>query len=196
MMRWKKLLQTNDLIAYEKVCKGKKVRLEARFENSRWRIYKTYNFDNKENDSITHVQEYIAFSLDETQTLIDDLILEKDIELSDLPEVNTFSIDLKRIYKEEFVEKWKFRLDDSIIDNFIIVRYDETICLDIILHDKYNCVEKKLLEKIIENLGLKDISQKIQYDFFYFKKHSAKRRIYREKESDELVAHLEFKLDS
>jgi hypothetical protein len=195
-MRWKKLLQTNDLIAYEKICKDKKVRLEARFENGKWRIYKTYNFENKENDSISHVQEYIASSLDETQMLIEDLILEKDISLGDLPQINNISLDLKRIYKEEFVEKWKFKLDESDIDNFIVIRYDETICMDVILHDKYNCIEKTLLEKLIESLGLKDISQKIQYDFFYFKKRSAKRRIYRQKEADELIAHLEFKLDS
>lgn len=195
MMGWKKLLETNDLIAYEKVSKAKKIRLEARFENQRWRIYKTYNFDNLKENSISHVQEYIAYSIDETHFLLEDLRNEKEIELLDLPETKTFSLDLKRVYKEEYVEKWKFMIDDFNVDNFIIIRYDSTICMDIILHDKYNSLEKVLLEKLIDNLGLKDISAKIQYDFFYFKKHSAKRRVYRNKEADELIAQLEFKID-
>lgn len=195
MMGWKKLLETNDLIAYEKVSKSKTVRLEARFEKQRWRIYKTYNFENGDNESISHVQEYIAASVDETYALLDDLKSEKDITLSELPETKTFSLELKRIYKEEYVEKWKFKIDDFNVDNFVVIRYDETICMDIILHDKYNSIERYLLERLIDSLGLKDISSKIQYDFFYFKKHSAKRRVYKQKEADELIAHLEFKLD-
>jgi len=195
MMVWKKLLETNDLIAYEKSSKTKKVRLEARFENQRWRIYKTYNFDNDIGEAITHVQEYIASSTDEAHILLDDLRSEKDITLSELPEIQLCTIELKRVYKEEFVEKWKFKIDDFNTDNFLVVRYDNTVILDIILHDKYNSIEKALLEKLIDSLGLKDISSKIQYDFFYFKKHSAKRRVYKQKEEEELIAHMEFRLD-
>jgi len=194
-MAWKKLLDTNDLIAYEKSTKTATIRIEARFRKRRWRIYKTYNF--KDNGEwISHVKEYIATSLDEAKELLVDLKEEQDLTLKDVELCRILKIELSRCYKEEFVEKWMFSIDDFNEDNFVIVRFDSEVQMDIILHDRYNHLEKQLLEKFIKALGLKDISNKIRYDFFYFKKHSAKRRIYKKPADKELVAQLEFNIDS
>ncbi|MFT4304273.1 MAG: hypothetical protein ACMXYG_06930 [Candidatus Woesearchaeota archaeon] len=194
-MVWKKLLDTNEVIAYEKKARDKKIRLEARFRKNRWRIYKTYNFNSGDN-WITHVKEYIACSLDETRNLLLELKKEKDVTLSDFMKFNKVNLDLQRCYKEEFVEKWKLAINDSIEDNYVHVRFDEIIKLDIIIHSKYDAIEKVLLDKIIKSLGLRDMSNKIQYDFFYYTRHSAKRRIYEDHMDDELIAQMEFNIGS
>ena len=71
-MPWKKLLDTKDLIAYEKSTKAVKVRIEARFRKNRWRIYKTYNF-RQGDEWVSHVKEYIAASQEETNVLLGEL---------------------------------------------------------------------------------------------------------------------------
>jgi hypothetical protein len=191
-MVWKKLLDTKDLIAYEKFTDKAKIRLEARFKKDKWRVYKTYNFS--EDDNTNYVKEYIASSIYEAKQLISELKIEKEVSLRDIKKKTIINLDIKRCYKEEFVEKWKFKIDDFNDDNLIIVRFDSEVHMDIILHERYNYLEKDLLEKIINILGLKDVSNKIRYDFFYFKRHSAKRRIYQKPVNQDLVAQIELDL--
>jgi len=187
-MSWKKLLDTQEVIAYEKNLSHSTVRIEARYKQNRWRIYKTHSFEDLDK---THVKEYIASSLKEARDLLLELKKETDIVVIE----KSFSLDLKRCYKEEFVEKWNFKIDNYNADNFAIVRLDSEIKLDIVLHDKYNHLEKEVLDKLIDSLGLKDLSDRICYDFFYFKKHSAKRRVYQKPVDHELVAQMEFNYD-
>lgn len=189
-MGWKKLLEAADVIAYEKATDTGTVRIEARLKRDRWRIYKTQSRSDKDT---THVKEYIASSLEEAKEVVSDLRQEEEGFHDNLMPL---SIDLKRCYKEEYVEKWKFSLDNFSDDNFIIVRFDAEIKLDIILHDRYNVLERELLNKLIEVLGLRDMGDKICYDFFYFRKHSAKRRVYQQPDAEELIAQLEFSIDS
>lgn len=196
---WKKLLDTKDLIAYEKSLKNAKIRLEARLKNNRWRVYKTYNpvvrdIDAKE--SISQVKEYIAASRDEAQLLLNDLQHEDDsVSVKSNLGMKMLKLDMRRCYKEEFVEKWKFTIDDFSEDNFVVARFDAEIKLDVILHERYNPLEKQILEKLISSLGLKEISNRIKYDFYYFKRHSAKCRVYEKPGDKEMLARLEFSLD-
>jgi hypothetical protein len=193
-MVWKKLLETKDVIAYEKASNKFKVRIEARLNRDRWLVYKTYNFIDGQ-ERISHVKEYVANSTEEARELLTDLKNENDLTIKDISSSYPIKIELKRCYKEEYVEKWKFKIDEFSDDNFIVVHYDEQIKLDIILHDRYNLLEKQILGKIINSLGLKDISSTIHYDFYYFRKHSAKRRIYQDKADKEVIAKMEFSYD-
>jgi len=189
-MAWKKLLESEDLIAYEKSSKATKVRIEARLKDRRWRVYKTHNFlDHGEWTS--HVKEYIAASIAEAKDLLSELKNEKDVSMHDVGFLTLPKLEMKRCFKEDFVEKWKFCIDDFNFDNFVVVRYEDEVRMDIVLHDRYNAFERQILERIISSLGLKEMSNKIRYDFFYFKKHSAKRRIYPKADDDELVAKFE-----
>ena len=190
-MGWKKLLEASDVIAYEKATDAGTVRIEARLKRDRWRIYKTQSRTDKDT---TQVKEYIASSLEEAKELVSDLRQEEEFGFHD--NLMPLSIDMKRCYKEEYVEKWKFSIDNFSEDNFVIVRFDAEIKLDIVLHDRYNILERELLNKLIEVLGLRDMSDKICYDFFYFRKHSAKRRVYQQPDEEELIAQLEFSIDS
>lgn len=194
-MHWKKLLDTKDLIAYEKSTKAVKVRIEARFRNNRWRIYKTYNF-RQGDEWISHVKEYIAASQEEANVLLGELREERELTLDDVNCTTPLKVELSRCYKEDFIEKWNFKVDDFNEDNFVIVRFDSQVKMDIVLHERYNLLERELLDKFIHSLGLKDISNKIQYDFFYFKRHSAKRRVYKKPIDQDLIAQFEFKVDS
>jgi len=193
-MAWKKLLDSKDLIAYEKSSSQMKVHLEARFKNNRWIVYKTYNFLHG-TEWINHVKEYTAASTSEAKQLLITLQKEDDIQFQDLTKFGPIAMQLKRCYKEDFVEKWKFSIDQFSDDNFVIVRYDSEIKLDIVLHDVYDHNEKEILDKVIESLGLREISDTIQYEFFYFKKHSAKRRVYRKKQDQTILAQMEYTLN-
>ncbi|MFT4297599.1 MAG: hypothetical protein ACMXX5_00220 [Candidatus Woesearchaeota archaeon] len=193
-MTWKKLLDTKDLIAYEKSTKKSKITIEARLKKNKWRVYKTYNFQGTER--ISHVKEYIASSLAEARQLLSELKDEQELSWKDLDSSKTIKLDMSRCYKEEYVEKWKFQIDDFSDDNIIIARFDSEVHLDIILHEKYNHLEKVLLEKLIDVLGLKEISNKIRYDFFYFKRHSAKKRVYEKPSARDLIAQIELDLEN
>jgi len=192
-MTWKKLLDTQDLIAYEKVQQDLTVRIEARFKKNRWRVYKTHNFNGGET---SHVKEYVASSIQEARDLVSELRREPSVTQTQAIKKTPFTLSIKRCYKEEFVEKWNFTIDAYNEDNFVIIRFDSEIKMDIVLHDAYNEFEKEILEELISSLGLKDISDRICYDFFYFKKHAAKRRVYQKPLDQELVAQLEFNIDS
>ncbi|MFT4343874.1 MAG: hypothetical protein ACMXYE_03960 [Candidatus Woesearchaeota archaeon] len=192
-MVWKKLLETKDLIAYEKTSGSSTARIEARYKNGRWRVYKTFN--NKLKTGLSSVREYIASSRKEVNFLVNTLRKEKDVSKTDIFS-EPISISIERCYKEEYVEKWRFTIDDFNSDNFVIVHFDSEIKLDIIIHEHYNAFERVILERLISALGLKNIGDKICYDFFYFRKHSAKRRIYQKPDDEELVAQLEFNLGS
>ena len=194
MMSWKKLLETKDLIAYEKSKNDFKVRIEARSKDKGWLIYKTYNFLTGE-DHITHVREYVAKSIEETRQLLTELKKEHDITLKEVAHTGKVKLELKRCYKEDYVEKWRFKIDSYNSDNFVVIRYDDEINMDIVMHDRYNYVEKDIFNKLVDALGLKGMTDKIRYDFFYFTKHSAKRRIYKKKDKEGMVAKLEFSID-
>ena len=192
-MLWKKLLETNELIAYEKASSDIKVRIEARNRKNGWVVYKTYNFKDGEG-WVSHVKEYTAKTREEIKYLLKELKKENDISLNEISQTGRLQIELKRCYKEDFVEKWRFKIDDFNDDNFLVVLYDSEIQFDVIMHDRYNNNEKEIINKLIDALGLKDISSKIRYNIFYFKKHSAKRRVY-EKDDKEIVAKVEFNID-
>jgi hypothetical protein len=193
-MVWKKLLDNKELIAYEKSTRKARIRIEARFKNQRWRIYKTYNFKKGE-ERVSHVKEYIATTTEEARQLLTELRKEDELQLKDIRK-QKLDLGLRRCYKEDYVEKWKFTIDNFSQDNFVFLRFEEQVKLDIVLHENYNHLERAILEKLIYALGLKDMSNKIRYDFFYFKRHSAKRRVYKEELDREILAQMEFKIDS
>jgi hypothetical protein len=191
-MTWKKLLESSEIIAYEKVDSKMVARIEARNKNNLWLVYKTYTKKNSD-PSRSQVSEYLAKTFEETQQLIEDLKRDDDLPVhKSSSSLKKPEIKLKRIFKEDFLEKWQVEIDNFNEDNYIIIRYDSEIKFDLILHERYNPFEKELITSIIDSLGLKDLTDKIRYDIFYYRKHTAKRRVYRKEPKGVIYAKLSF----
>src|SRR3989344_7787882 len=106
-MRWRKLFETQDTIAYEKKKKELDIRIEARSrENAAWDVYKIYHPKHMKKRKKDHVvQEFNTLSKSEAVTLIKRLMEEKDLDLQEIKDIGSegqkeLLLDLKREYKE------------------------------------------------------------------------------------------------
>jgi len=108
-MSWKKVAESEDLIVFEKKLKDSKLKIEARkTDELMWEVFKTQI----KGDSSNLVSEYVLNSKKQVNDLIRTL-KEEDPELKNVAS----SISMSRVYKEEFVEKWNFRVDNQKLNN-------------------------------------------------------------------------------
>ena len=165
---WKQIVNTEDAMCYEVNNKDLLIRLEARFEDNTWVIYKGISSTELPN----YTEEYTAASRDEAEKMIN--LLKKDIvpthkELISMIKRNKLksSIDIKRAYKEDAVEKWYFTVNKDSVMNFIIVREYDGYELDIVLHQKFKRQEDDVVRAIIDSLNL-DNESGISRNIYYF----------------------------
>ena len=232
-LKWKKILETNDTIAYEKKKSDIIIRIEARLKNDNiWEIYKIYNpqRENKRNairkeinkkrktliekkrnkidvkrdedNNVNLIKEYITSSKQEAITLIEKLKEEKDLKLNEIIKIKKdkkskiVKLDLKREYKEEYVEKWTFSIDNNEHENVIFLRFDEKTAIDVILNEDYLYYEDKIVEDIIERLGVRNINPKIETSIYYFSRKNKRKSIDRNNMEDKiLLAKLEMQFN-
>jgi len=196
-LRWIKLFETQDTIAYEKRKKDLKIRIEARLSERSWEVFKIYNSD-KNRNRINLIQEYTTKSLPETKHLIEKLKHEKDLDINKIKEIkkkehDPLNIEFKREYKEEYVEKWFFSIQQEHQENMLFVRFENTITMDVLLHEKYQFIEQQIIEQIVEQLGLKSINPQMAISVYYYSKHKKRKT-----KSDDriLLARLEMEMQS
>ncbi len=161
---WKKTVESKDLIVFEKILKKFKLKIEARKNGDIWEVFKTRINEN----SSELISEHYLESKKEVLKLINRLMKDKKTA----PSKKKALITLRRVYKEDFLEKWFFNINNEPINNFIIIKYDTKIMADLILHEKYSFIEKDILNKIESYLGLRELGELITYEKYYFKKHS------------------------
>ena len=168
-MSWKKVAESSDLIILEKSLKNYKLKIEARKNEEVWEIFKT----KVNGESSNLISEFTLDNKREVKELINKL---KRDEFRGLKNKNSkkgeLGISLKRVFKEEFVEKWFFHIRNSKSKSFILIRFDKEICVDLVLDEKYRPYEKKILPEIEDKLGLRDLGETINYDIYYFKKQN------------------------
>jgi hypothetical protein len=92
--------------------------------------------------------------------------------ISKIGENKTINLYMKRAYKEDYVEKWFFYVGESKSTNVVIVKYGPTIHVELILDERFTYLEKAVVSQIEDRLGLKEEGQVINYNLYYFKKHS------------------------
>ena len=160
---WKKTAESDELIVFEKQLKQHKLKIEARKNNSGWEVFKTKVRGN----NADLISEHLLDNKNQVVKLIDRLKKEK----KNIPIQKGIHISLKRVYKEEFIEKWFFKINNEEFKNFLLIKFDDDIKVDVVMHEKYTTSEKSIMEHVENNLGLEELGDSIQYDVFYYKQH-------------------------
>ncbi|MBT4540461.1 hypothetical protein HOC35_03020 [Candidatus Woesearchaeota archaeon] len=167
---WKKVLETKDIMAYEKKLNELDVRIEARQINDEWKVYVKYF-----NSKINFTDEYDCENLEKTKELIFCL---KNTELKSVKEIiqlklqqnKEVKINLKRTNRDYNSESWIFGINDESPDNKVIVRETDFIEVEVILGEMYKVYEERILEKLVEMLGLSNQDVKTKITVYYCKK--------------------------
>ncbi len=185
-MEWKKIAESNDLIVFEKKGKRVDIRIEARREKgSSWNVYKTYLIRGDKN----YVEEYKAQGRHQLRQLLDYLSKGKEPTVSQLGMKARLQrtepmLDFRRVYKEEYVEKWEFSFNKEGFVNFLLVRFDSTLDIDIVMDRRYKVMEKAIIRKITEFLGIKEVIAPSRIRVYYYCHYAEFRREGEEEEAD------------
>ncbi|MBN1377087.1 hypothetical protein JW949_01995 [Candidatus Woesearchaeota archaeon] len=158
-MAWKKVIDTKELIVFEKKFKKHKLKIEARLNNNKkWEVYKSSLHHN----SSSLISQDVLNSRQDVLNLI-----KKKNTLS--KKIRTkFNLNLRRIYKEEYFEKWSFTIDDDQKENVLFLRFGEEIAVDVVLHETFKRIENLILKKISNTLGFRDLNDSFEYNVYYF----------------------------
>ncbi|MFP4189812.1 MAG: hypothetical protein ACLFSL_02115 [Candidatus Woesearchaeota archaeon] len=169
---WKCVVDSSDLKTYELSKDNLQVCIEARQNDSFWEIYKTYR-----STDLTFTEEYEASSHEEANDIIgkmkNEIIDERTLKRIDQVRKN-LEIKVKRTYKEENVEKWKFAINSDKYENAVIIRYsDKDIEMDIIANERFKFIETELLDEVFRILGMSDFGTDVIQNIYFFSKKSS-----------------------
>ena len=170
---WKKIVESSELVSYEKKKKDLNIRIEARLDKKKWHIFKRYFNDN----GINLVENYTSADKSEVLFLIDDLLEEKDLSVGSIHDIiqmkkSGVSIRIFRDFKDYETEKWFFNVNDDKIRNWITVSFSENITADIVMHEKYRHIADSIKESLVKSLGLRKFSCNIEENCYFFAKTS------------------------
>tara|TARA_Y100000310_G_C20588266_1_gene766580 strand:- start:597 stop:1190 length:594 start_codon:yes stop_codon:yes gene_type:complete len=175
-MRWEKIVDSHDLISYEKDKEDMNIRIEARLnKDNTWSIYKTYF----KGDNNNFIDEHKAASISDARKIVEKLLEEKDLSLKEINEIKakkkkSLDINIKRAFKEDNIEKWNIYFNSSNV-GFLNIKYDDKIMIDLVIDESFRFLEKELLEELNIVLGLTEISRDIFFNNYYFAHHSHKK---------------------
>ncbi len=169
---WKCVVDSHDLKTYENSGDDLQVCIEARKNSSFWEIYKTYR-----SESVTFTEEYEAKSNDEANRIIrkmkNDVIDKKTLKDIDTIRKN-LNLKVKRVFKEDNVEKWKFAVNSEDFENNVTVRYaDGEITMDIIANEKLRFIESEIVDEVFRVLGMSDFNEDVIQNIYFFTKRSS-----------------------
>ena len=192
---WKKIIDSRDVIGYERESNELKTRIEARLnKDDSWAIFLTY-FDGK---GVSYTEEYNCTTqkdaLDLITTLKNKRVKSKK-ELQQLKQSSNSSekklkIEVKREFRDYNVEKWIFSIEDGIFNNTVYIREADFIDVDIIINIKYKSYEDKIINYLIKNLGLEDYGAVIRENLFYYNEN--KRRLDNNSNVDVFINAIDF----
>ena len=198
-MRWKKVIEDSELIVFEKKLDDMKVRIEARFVENSWKIFKTYIHENVS----SLISEYSLDNISQVRKKIDDLKKEKILNSNEIKNINPLkkevAVKLRRVFKEEFIEKWDLSIFDKKEKNFLFVRYDDDIEIDFVIDEKYKPYQQEINLQIEDKLGFREFSDYITYNIYYFKDHKSEKKPVKTVQQDTSVVYgridIEFNFD-
>ena len=161
---WKKKVESEELIVHESQFKDFKLKIEARKNNNGWEVFKTKVVG----DASDLISEYFLENKKQALEIITKLQNDRNLRIK-----GKTSVSLKRVYKEEYLEKWNFSVNNEDMRNFVLVKFDTTLLVDIVMHEKYIITEKEILSQISDKLGLTQFGDTTAYDIFYYKRNSS-----------------------
>ena len=94
----------------------------------------------------------------------------KEIIQLKLQQNKEVKINLKRTNRDYNSESWIFGINDESPDNKVIVRETDFIEVEVILGEMYKVYEERILEKLVEMLGLSNQDVKTKITVYYCKK--------------------------
>ncbi len=170
--KWKKLVQTTDIVSYIKDLGEYKAIIEARRLSGGWEIVKKYL-----GSGLNFVETYNARTHSELRRLLKTLRSEKDLSQNEINSIHRFrqknlKVLVKRSYKTREVEKWYFSINDDY-SNFITVYYGNEIVIDIIMEGQLKYIEEQIVDKLYDVLGLHDEECPITQHIYYFSKKTS-----------------------
>lgn len=191
-MRWKCILADVDVVCYQKSRKSYAVRIEARRNSEKWKIYKSYYNDR----GLNVIDSFEAKDREEMESIMDNLQSQKDPSINELRRRMTdakksLSVRMERAFKEYNVEKWSLIINDDPAKCTIFVRYFDAIEMDFIMPEKYAPLEETITNEIIRILGLQSEEEDITISFFYYSSSSRKNT----GNSREKFVHPQFEFD-
>ena len=170
-MMWKKIIDTNEIQAYEKKTSDYTVRIEARNADGRWDVFKSYH----NQKDLNHTIEYTLASRQHLNAFIAKLKASRDLSLEEIRLIKSkksLNIEVKRAYKELDVEKWYFRVDNEKVQNFVVIRYGEEVEVDIVVHSLYKPYESMIMASLNQIFGLERFSANLISNIYFFDKQS------------------------
>lgn len=192
---WKKIIESRDIIGYERESDELKTRIEARLnKDNSWTIFLTY-YDGK---GVSYTEEYASTTQKDALDLITVLKnkrLKSRKELQQLKQSSEkkLKVEVKREFRDYNVEKWIFSLEEGIFNNFIYIREADFIDLDIIINTKYKQYEEKIIAYLVKYLGLEDYGAVIRENIFYYTEN--KRKIDNSSNAGVFVNAMDFECD-
>lgn len=189
---WKQIVNTEDAICYEISDNNLLIRLEARYEDAGWVIYKGISA----NELPNYTEEYTAVSRDEAEKMInllkkDNLPTEKELVGMIKRSRLKSNVTIKRAYKEEAIEKWYFTVNKDSTVNFVIARDFDGYELDIVLHEKFKKQEEDIVKVIVDTLSL-DADGGIIKNVYYFSESRLNQDLY---DSSQMFDKVEVEFD-
>jgi hypothetical protein len=169
-MDWRKIVESKDLIILEQEQNEIKFKIEARKTENFWEVFKTQI----KGTSSELLSEYTVDTRNDVRNLITRLKTENRPSVKRIPSKKGVRISLKRVFKEEFVEKWYFQIDKDSTRNFLLVKFDSEVAVDVVMNEKYRYFESQVLLQIEEKLGLKEIGDQIRYEIYYYNRNIKK----------------------
>lgn len=170
---WKKLVETEETLSFEKKTKEFRVIIEARKDGQMWSVVKKYVPLLKGMD---FMEEYFANSQTEARDVVKTLQSERVLKSKDIEVINKYKkkairMDIRRSYKELNVEKWDFSLNDNFA-NSVIIHEGQKVEMDIMMNEKYKYIEEKIIFKLMDALGISEFDSDVEQNVFYFAKRS------------------------
>lgn len=169
---WKKIVESEELVIYEKKYRNFDVKIEARqISDDEWEVFKKYTG----NEDLSYVEQFVVSTKDELNFLIKRLMKKsfsaKQIEQIKIRSSKLPRLHLKRDFKEYCMEKWVFTVDSDKSVNMVFIKFDETTGLDIIMHEKYRDIKEKILAEINRTFNLENTNDDIETNIFFYSQH-------------------------
>jgi hypothetical protein len=174
---WKKIAESHDLMSFENRAKSMTIRLEARMnQDMTWVIFKRY-FNN---EGISYTEEYHANSRDEAhymlETLKSRLMDRQGVEQAAQNRKKGIKLSVRRTFKEYNIEKWDFSVDNDDFINFLYIRFEDKIAVDLVLHERYKLWEEQILGEISAIFGFESLDIDLGLNIIYYSERFSKSK--------------------
>lgn len=170
---WAQVLDTEEVIAYEKQGNELDIRIEARQEKDQtWKVYMKYISSSSQ--KINYTEEYDCEDIDKAREMISCLTNSKLKTLKEIAQIKVdqkreLKIDIKRTTRDYSSETWTFRINQEEFTNRILIKESDFIDVDVILSEIYRIHEDKILQRLISMLGLSNQQVRTKITVYYCK---------------------------